>query len=334
MASDQPKFLKRIIMPKVSVIVPVYGVEKYIERCTRSLFEQTLDDIEYLFIDDCTPDKSIEILKWVLDEYPLRKQQVIIHRMEQNSGQAAVRKWGILNATGDYIIHCDSDDWVDVTMYEKLYNKAIEEDADMVVCDWYRSNGISHCVESQFNEIREKTNFLKKLISGRVHGSVWNKLIHARIAKREDIVYPQHNMLEDLVLTLQYIHVSNRFAFVKEPLYYYYQNPQSIVRSVGLEAAEKRFLQRQANMRLILAYMQQWEDYGEYKNEVMALKQYSRCDLEPFLYRQSVFKQWSRTFSEINVAILTHHNFSLYYKIRYLLCWFKIYPLLVRVKNM
>ena len=69
-------------MPKVSVIVPVYGVEIYIERCARSLFEQTLDDIEYLFIDDCTPDRSIEILKQVLEDYPQRKTQTIIHRME------------------------------------------------------------------------------------------------------------------------------------------------------------------------------------------------------------------------------------------------------------
>ena len=107
-------------MPKVSVIIPVYGVEKYIERCARSLFEQTLDDIEYLFIDDCTPDRSVEILKQVLDEYPHRKNQVIIHRMEKNSGQAAVRKWGMLNVAGEYVIHCDSDDWVDIYMYEAM----------------------------------------------------------------------------------------------------------------------------------------------------------------------------------------------------------------------
>lgn len=107
-------------MPKVSIIIPVYGVEKYIERSARSLFEQTLDDIEYLFIDDCTPDKSVEILKRVLEEYPHRKSQVVIHRMEQNSGQAKVREWGMRNATGEYVIHCDSDDWVDMHMYEEI----------------------------------------------------------------------------------------------------------------------------------------------------------------------------------------------------------------------
>ena len=95
-------------MPKVSVIIPIYGVEKYIERCVRSLFEQTLDDIEYLFIDDCSPDGSVRIIMRILDEYPNRKEQVIIHRMEQNSGQAKVREWGMKNATGDYVIHCDS----------------------------------------------------------------------------------------------------------------------------------------------------------------------------------------------------------------------------------
>ncbi len=115
-------------MPKVSVIIPVYGVENSIERCARSLFEQTLDEMEYLFIDDCTKDRSIEVLKSVLKDYPKRKSQVTIHRMDNNSGQAKVREWGILNATGEYIIHCDSDDWVDKDIYRELYEKAKEND--------------------------------------------------------------------------------------------------------------------------------------------------------------------------------------------------------------
>ena len=122
-------------MPKVSVIVPVYGVEKYIERCDRSLFEQTLEDIEFIFVDDCTPDKSIEILKNVLEDYPLRKKQVLIISHEKNMGLPIARQSGLKVASGDYIIHCDSDDWVDTTMYEKMYNKAIEDGSDVVVCD-------------------------------------------------------------------------------------------------------------------------------------------------------------------------------------------------------
>ena len=83
-------------MPKVSVLVPVYGVEKFIERCARSLFEQTLNDMEFIFVDDCTPDRSIEILKSVIEEYRLRfaekKYEVRIERLPTNSGLAAVRK--------------------------------------------------------------------------------------------------------------------------------------------------------------------------------------------------------------------------------------------------
>ena len=75
-------------MPAVSVIVPVYKVEPYIARCARSLFGQTLKDIEYIFIDDCTPDRSIEVLREVLEEYPERKEQVRIFRMPENGGQA------------------------------------------------------------------------------------------------------------------------------------------------------------------------------------------------------------------------------------------------------
>lgn len=128
-------------MPKVSVIIPVYRTEKYIERCVRSLFNQTLDEIEYLFIDDCSPDNSIKILNNVLEDYPHRKEQVIIHRMSRNSGQAIVRNWGMQNATGEYVIHCDSDDWVDADMYRAMYDKAVEEHSDVVICDYAITNG-------------------------------------------------------------------------------------------------------------------------------------------------------------------------------------------------
>ena len=121
-------------MPKVSVIIPVYNVEKYIERCSENLFSQTLDDIEFIFIDDCTPDRSIEILKSVLERFPNRKETVKILKMPKNSRQAAVRKYGMELATGDYIIHCDSDDWVDVDLYEKMYTEAVRSDADVVIC--------------------------------------------------------------------------------------------------------------------------------------------------------------------------------------------------------
>ena len=99
-------------MPKLSVLVPVYNVEAWIDKCARSLFEQTIDDVEYIFVDDCTSDRSIEILTATLAEYPRRIPQVKIIHHDKNRGLVASRNTALRVATGDFIIHCDSDDWV------------------------------------------------------------------------------------------------------------------------------------------------------------------------------------------------------------------------------
>ena len=96
-------------MHKISIIVPIYNVEQYIERCARSLFEQTYDDIEYVFVDDCSPDNSLNILYEVLNDYPHRISNVKIIRHIENKGLTAARNSGLEVATGDYIAHCDSD---------------------------------------------------------------------------------------------------------------------------------------------------------------------------------------------------------------------------------
>jgi glycosyltransferase involved in cell wall biosynthesis len=111
-------------MYKISVVVPVYNVAKYIERCVCSLMEQTLNDIEYIFVNDCTPDNSIEILKQTLKRYPHRKYDVKIIHHCHNQGPFETRNSGLVVATGEFISYCDSDDWVDVAMYESLYLKA------------------------------------------------------------------------------------------------------------------------------------------------------------------------------------------------------------------
>ena len=242
-------------MPKVSVIIPVYGVEKYIERCARSLFEQTLDDIEYLFVDDCTPDKSIEILKRVLEEYPQRKDQVVIHRMEQNSGQAKVREWGMRNATGEYVIHCDSDDWVDVRMYEEMYNKAIEEDADVVVCDFYSTD----CENEQYSKgliSKERENVIADILLSRIAGCLWNKLVRRKEYTDHDLNYPTHNMGEDAALIVQILWNAKRISYLPEPFYYYYMNQTSITKDVSDDnKIRQRFLQATANVEIIEQFL-------------------------------------------------------------------------------
>ena len=119
-------------MIKISIIIAVYNCEKYIEACVRSLFEQTLYDIEYVFVNDDTPDNSVTILENVIENYPTRKPFIKIINLERNGGVSNARRIGIENATGEYVIHADSDDWVDKDMYERLYLKAKETDVQLV----------------------------------------------------------------------------------------------------------------------------------------------------------------------------------------------------------
>ena len=128
---------------KLSVVVPIYGVEAYIADCARSLLSQSWADAEFVFVNDGTPDRSMEVLAGVLKEFPQR-EVVIVN--QENRGLPQARKAGIAKATGDYIMHVDSDDWLAPGALEKLARKAMETDADVI--HYYvkkvRANGSSH----------------------------------------------------------------------------------------------------------------------------------------------------------------------------------------------
>lgn len=305
-------------MPKVSVIIPVYGVEKYIQRCARSLFEQTLDDIEYLFIDDCTPDKSIVILQQVLEEYPNRKSHVIIHRMEKNSGQAAVRKWGIENATGEYIIHCDSDDWVDIDMYRAMYYKAIEEDADLVVCDYMMTDGES--IQRRVNACHTKdiNIFFENIIYQRDSWSLWNKLFRKTAYNRE-IIFPKYAMGEDSVLCIQLVWHSKTMVYINKPFYNYFSNEQSITRNVSEKAIEKRFYQSVMNAEDILTFFKNNDIYEKYTEAIECLLINKKNILLPLIRKKKYFVMWWKTFPQLNFNILTNRSYPFSSKVKHLI---------------
>ena len=107
-----------------SILVPVYGVEKYIERCARSIFEQTYHNLDIVFVDDCTPDKSIDLLQRVLEDYPKRKAQTRIIRHAHNRGLSAARNTAVAAAIGTFLTHVDSDDWIELNAVEVLVSEA------------------------------------------------------------------------------------------------------------------------------------------------------------------------------------------------------------------
>lgn len=285
-------------MSKVSVIIPVYGVEKYIERCVRSLFEQTLDDIEYLFIDDCTPDRSIDILKQVLEEYPHRKCQVVIHQMEQNSGQAKVREWGMRNATGEYVIHCDSDDWVAMDMYRLMYDEAKRIDADIVMCGYKVTDGqtvFSECYHQQ----TDKTKLISSLLTLHEAWSVWNKMCK-RTLYDNDIVYPSLAMGEDMVLTTQLVLRAQRIGIIDKALYNYFYNPNSITKIRSESSRYKHWKDSVENAKTVISIFQTKGLEDKYANELGYLK-FLQKNLAGDLARKKKYsKEWLEMFRDIN----------------------------------
>ena len=302
-------------MPKVSVIIPIYGVENYIERCARSLFEQTLDDIEYLFIDDCTPDRSIEILKQVIRLYPNRASQVIIHRMDHNSGQAAVRKWGMQNATGDYVIHCDSDDWVDVNMYEMLYSNAINYDVDIVISGFKITDGNS-IISTQVTNYKSFDELCKGILTGRISGALWNKLIKRRLF--EYIKYPCGNMGEDMTIVLQCLYFANSIQTIENTLYSYFVNEKSISNNISEEGVVNRFLESKKNAKILINFFKSIGIYKDYKREIEVLLFNKKCALKPLLKKKQFYKMWKEEYNEINISIFFNPSISLTKKIRYM----------------
>lgn len=207
----------------VSVIVPVYGVEKFVERCVRSLMEQTLKDgIEYIFVDDATPDNSIGIIEQTVKDYPERVNSVKILRHEKNKGLPAARNTGLEAASGEYIYHCDSDDFLEKDMLELMLKEADKKNADYVWCDWYLTFGNSERNMRQ-PEAETARQALTLMLSGAMKYNVWNKIVRRKLYTENDIRFPTgYAMGEDMTMIRLASH-AERTGYVGKPLYHYIQ---------------------------------------------------------------------------------------------------------------
>lgn len=216
---------------KVSVLVPVYNVENEIGKCARSLFEQTMTDgIEFIFVDDATPDSSIEVLTDVLEEYPARKNQVSIIRNTENRGISSVRQTALSAARGEYFIHCDSDDYVESDMYEKMYNAAVEADADMVGCNYYDEYPDS-VKEVKLNFALSPEDSICALLSNKPYlkGYLWCRMFKRSFFQKHKFDTPHGlSMLDDMAIVVPAYIFSPKITSVDAPLYHYRRRTDSI----------------------------------------------------------------------------------------------------------
>ena len=199
---------------KLSIIVPVYGVEKYIDKCLNSLVKQSLKEIEIIVVNDGTKDNSQKIIDKYVKKYPDKIKSYI----KENGGQGSARNYGLKKATGEYIGYVDSDDFVEKDMYKKLYNKAKENNYDIVVCGNYN---VSEDYQNKNIDtfINNYNTDLENIFFGKM--AVWNKIYKRDVLIKNKLEFKEKVWYEDLAFTLKAIMNSNTFAFIDEPLYDY-----------------------------------------------------------------------------------------------------------------
>lgn len=205
----------------VSIIIPVYNSCKYVEKCVRSVFDQTYKNLEIIIVDDCGKDGSIDIIKRVLIEYPSVAAKVRFIYHEFNQGCASSRCDGMKEATGKYILQVDSDDYIAPTMVEELVAKAEKDDSDMVVCNYYYNYG-NRRTEVNIKPPKDNLVFVSKVLEGYIHAGAWNKLMRRSILKENNIYpVPGINMGDDMTILLQALFYLKRISYVDNYLYYY-----------------------------------------------------------------------------------------------------------------
>lgn len=327
-------------MAKVSFAVTLYNESQWIERAARHLFEQTLDDLEYVFINDGSTDNSVDIILRVLEEYPHRKKQVRIINHEHNMGCAAAKRDSFLYATGQYVLSSDADDYVDIHIAEKLYNKAIETDADMVVCNaWFEDNKIP----GKFHVY----NFLPKGVKGdgenvrfetitrQVFGSLWTRLVKREIISKNEIMWPVCNKICDQPITVQLAYFSKKIAGVHEPLYYYCYHPFSVSRASSVDNTLKMMESFKTNFQLIVDFLKSREEYEKYETFfIINYKAQIKNLLIKYINDRQILRLWRNTFPEVNKVYLLGSKLympSYRERIWFICVWLGLYPYLKRI---
>ncbi len=205
---------------KISVIIPVYGVEQFIGRCAETLMRQTLQDVEFIFVDDASPDDSMAILRKIMNDYPERQKNVKIISHQINQGLPAARNSGLSVAKGEYIFHCDSDDFLEYDMLSTLYQEAIRRDADIVWCDWFltTSQGERYMSQTCYDT---PLHALEGMLNGAMKYNVWNKLIRRSLYIDNHIAFPAgYGMGEDMTVLQLFVNATT-VAYVPRALYHY-----------------------------------------------------------------------------------------------------------------
>lgn len=281
---------------KVSVLVPFYNVEKYIGRCVESLFSQSYDNIEYVFVNDCTPDKSMDMVNEAIRKYDVADRcKMIVH--EQNQGISASRNDCLDNMTGDYFLFIDSDDYIDTDMVELLVDAAIKENADISGCG-YIEEFANHSVEHPQKYTNDHDEMMRAITLLTIKGVMWKLLVRSSIVtehKDEVRFIPDRNMVDDYLFCCQIFYYARRFASVDRCMYHWIQyNPNNYTHTT-IFAVESQA----AAIRKTEQFYREKGVYEVVKDELLKRKFISKL---PLLFDINCIdvKRWRALFPESN----------------------------------
>lgn len=251
-------------MKKVSIIVPVYNVEKYLRKCADSLVNQTLKDVEVILVSDASPDGSNAIMAEYERNYPDKVKCIYL---EENIKQGGARNRGLEIATGEYVTFVDSDDFVDVTMCEKMYQEAMKQDYDIVYCDYY-DNFLNK------NKLRYMSFVFKEVVGNLTEEkrkalfftivTPYGKLIKTSLIRENKLYFPEKMFYEDAATTLLYHMYANNIGWVNEPLYYYSIREDSTMQRKN---SEHQFDEAKAGLLLYERFKERGF-YNQFKDEI------------------------------------------------------------------
>lgn len=303
---------------KVSVIIPVYKVEKFIERCVRSLMEQTMTDVEYIFVDDASPDDSIQILHKVLADYPERCDYVKILTHNKNKGLPAARNTGLSVAQGEYVFHCDSDDFVESDMLDQLYRQAKEMDADIVWCDWWLSFAKNERYMKQ-PDYTTPLDAIKAMLGGAMKYNVWNKLVKRTLYQKNNIVFPEgYGMGEDMTMIPLFAY-AQRVKYIPKAFYHYIKNNTDAFTQNHSEKHLKDLQYNVDRVERILSAI-----YGtSLTKEIAFLKLEMKFPLLIMGSSIGQYKEWARLYPEANPYIFQNTYISMRSRILEWCAWKK-----------
>ena len=290
---------------KVSIIVAVYNVAQYIEQCVRSLFGQTLADLEYIFVDDKSCDGSMDIVRKVLSEYPNREEQVRIIVHEENKGVAETKNEGIKSATGEYLIIIDPDDYVELNMMERMYEKAVKESADMVICDYYRFDEKESRRETAVPEgvIGDGENVRNDILNRRNPPFCVVRLFRRTLFYRDESVWPVGRFAEDIIYSIVTAYYAKKITHVSEPLYHYRSHLSSLSHSLTEDACLVNYNGNKDNVDIMIGFLKAVGVADEYWRGILIQKLRVRNRLLPIINKKHYRRMWFNTYPEINKVL-------------------------------